>query len=117
MSDLKRSWVDSANTADSDFPLNNLPYGVFTAQGREPACGVALGDVIIDAAALEAAGHVSFGGVLGRRNMERVHGSGAGRMGRFEEQPDRAVLGRKRRSGRPSGASAAHERRRASHAL
>ena len=27
---LMRSWVDSANAPDCPFPLNNLPYGVFS---------------------------------------------------------------------------------------
>ena len=27
---LKKSWVTSANSADHPFPLNNLPYGVFS---------------------------------------------------------------------------------------
>lgn len=51
-----RSWVDSANTPDTDFPLNNLPYGVFSTGADEPRCGVAIGERIVDVAALEAAG-------------------------------------------------------------
>ena len=39
MTDLKRSWVESANRADSPFPLNNLPYGVFSTSGSDPRCG------------------------------------------------------------------------------
>ena len=53
---LMRSWVDSANTPDTDFPLNNLPYGVFSTGADEPRCGVAIGEKIVDVAALEAAG-------------------------------------------------------------
>ena len=30
---LKTSWVTSANDADHPFPLNNLPYGVFSTEG------------------------------------------------------------------------------------
>ncbi len=48
------SWVESANTADTDFPLNNLPYGVFSTNSLEPRCGVAIGDMVVDMAALEA---------------------------------------------------------------
>ena len=51
-----RSWVDSANTPETDFPLNNLPYGVFSTGADEPRCGVAIGGMIVDVAALEAAG-------------------------------------------------------------
>ncbi|MDA9351782.1 fumarylacetoacetase [Ascidiaceihabitans sp.] len=50
---LLRSWVDSANSAKTPFPLNNLPYGVFSIDGDDPRCGVAIGDMILDMAALE----------------------------------------------------------------
>ena len=56
MTDLKLSWIDSANSADSPFPLNNLPYGVFSVEDGDMRCGVAIGDRIIDATGLEAAG-------------------------------------------------------------
>lgn len=58
MSDLKRSWLASANTADTDFPLNNLPYGVFSVDDGDLRCGVAIGDRIVDATGLEQAGHL-----------------------------------------------------------
>ena len=53
---LMKSWVDSANSATTDFPLNNLPYGVFSVGDQDPRCGVAIGDFILDVAALEAEG-------------------------------------------------------------
>lgn len=53
---LMRSWVESANNPESEFPLNNLPYGVFSVADDEPRCGVAIGDMILDVAAMEAAG-------------------------------------------------------------
>lgn len=45
-----RSWIESANAADSDFPIQNLPFGVFHRAGsNEPLRGgVAIGDQIID---------------------------------------------------------------------
>ncbi|HEU5171158.1 MAG TPA: hypothetical protein VFU46_11505, partial [Gemmatimonadales bacterium] len=44
-----RSWVDSANDAGSDFPIQNLPFGVFRRSDDEPArVGVAIGDRILD---------------------------------------------------------------------
>ena len=43
-----KSWVDSANN-NSDFPLENLPFGVFRA-GRRPHIGVAIGDRVLDLA-------------------------------------------------------------------
>ena len=51
---LLTSWVESANSADTDFPLNNLPYGVFSTDTLEPRCGVAIGDMVLDMAAVEA---------------------------------------------------------------
>ncbi|MEQ5870382.1 fumarylacetoacetase [Sagittula sp. NFXS13] len=53
---LNKSWVESANTPDTDFPLNNLPYGAFVSDAGEPHCGVAIGDMILDVTALEADG-------------------------------------------------------------
>ena len=52
---LNRSWVQSANDPRSDFPLNNLPCGVFS-DDLPPRCGMAIGDMILDVAALEAEG-------------------------------------------------------------
>jgi hypothetical protein len=47
---LLRSWVESANRADAEFPLNNLPCGVFSRGEDEPRCGVAIGDFVLDVA-------------------------------------------------------------------
>ena len=53
---LLKSWVVSANSPDTPFPLNNLPYGVFSTANTDPRCGVAIGDMILDVAACEEAG-------------------------------------------------------------
>jgi len=42
-----KSWVESANLPDSDFPLENLPYGVFR-YGSQAHIGVAIGDRVLD---------------------------------------------------------------------
>lgn len=57
---LIRSWVESANVPNSDFPLNNLPYGVFSTEDTEPRCGVAIGDMILDCQAAEASGLIDL---------------------------------------------------------
>ena len=57
---LLKSWVESANSATTDFPLNNLPCGVFSTGDEEPRCGVAIGDFILDISALEAEGLLSL---------------------------------------------------------
>ncbi len=59
---LDRSWVDSANSAITDFPLNNLPCGVFSTGKEEPRCGVAIGAMILDVSGLEAAGILKVAG-------------------------------------------------------
>jgi fumarylacetoacetase len=41
---------------DSDFTLDNLPYGVFSPEGRGPRVGVAVGEHVVDLAVLESAG-------------------------------------------------------------
>lgn len=53
--DLK-SWVDSANSAESEFPIQNLPYGVFSTKNGAPRVGVAIGDRIVDLAVLAGEG-------------------------------------------------------------
>jgi fumarylacetoacetase len=50
---LLKSWVASANDAACPFPLNNLPYGVFSVDDGELRCGTAIGDRIIDLTGLE----------------------------------------------------------------
>jgi fumarylacetoacetase len=59
---LIRSWVDSANAPDQPFPLNNLPCGVFSTPDEEARCGVAIGDFVLDVAALEEAGLLELPG-------------------------------------------------------
>ena len=53
-----KSWVESANAADTDFPIQNLPFAVFRRRGSNEAFrgGVAIGDQIVDLAAASAAG-------------------------------------------------------------
>ncbi len=47
-----RSWIDSANEPGGDFPIQNLPFGVFTRLDSDegPRIGVAIGDGILDVA-------------------------------------------------------------------
>ncbi|WP_334136047.1 fumarylacetoacetase, partial [Tepidimonas sp.] len=52
-----RSWVDGANRPDTDFPIQNLPFASFRRRDRGEAWrgGVAIGDAIVDLAALHRA--------------------------------------------------------------
>ena len=58
-----RSWVESANRAAGDFPIQNLPFGVFRRRAAGPGepfrGGVAIGDEILDLASEELRGLAS----------------------------------------------------------
>ncbi len=47
------SWVESAHDPETDFPIQNLPFGVFRRAGSDeaPRVGVAIGDAVLDLAA------------------------------------------------------------------
>ncbi len=53
-----RSWVESANQPNVDFPIQNLPLGVFQRQCQTdtPRIGVAIGDQILDLTACRLVG-------------------------------------------------------------
>src|SRR3984957_12684738 len=44
----------------SDFPIQNLPYGVFSARGLAPRIGVAIGDHVLDLWELEQDGRLDI---------------------------------------------------------
>ena len=52
-----RCWLDSANSLQTDFPIQNLPYAVFRRHGTQQVYrgGVAIGDQIVDLSALSDA--------------------------------------------------------------
>ena len=58
----RRSWVPSANDTASDFPIQNLPFGVFSENDGQHRVGVAIGDMILDLTAMEAGGTLTPGG-------------------------------------------------------
>src|ERR1700758_208860 len=49
----------------SDFSIQNLPYGVFSARGLAPRIGVAIGHYVLDLWELEQDGRLGGGGLLG----------------------------------------------------
>jgi fumarylacetoacetase len=53
-----RSWLDSANVANSDFPIQNLPFAVFRRKSAGEAfrAGVGIGDQVLDLSALATTG-------------------------------------------------------------
>ena len=88
-----RSWIGSANASDSDFPIQNLPFGAFRvkATGAERV-GVAIGDRILDLA--EAADR----GLLEGTSADVVRACGSRRLnalmalGRYAARTLRAVV-------------------------
>jgi len=75
------SWVDSAN-GHGDFPIQNLPFGVFSRAGEAtPRIGVAIGEEILDLArvgrdlpeaVIQAAAQPNLNALLGLPTAERV---------------------------------------------
>ncbi len=85
---LMKSWVASANDANHPFPLNNLPYGVFSTEGDDPRCGVAIGDMILDMQAAEETGPLMEEGpavwAALRGRLTALLGKGAGEQNKVE---------------------------------
>lgn len=54
----RRCWIESANAPGCDFPLQNLPFGIFRRRGTHELQhgGVAIGDRIVEVAACRDAG-------------------------------------------------------------
>jgi fumarylacetoacetase len=77
-----RSWVESANRTDSEFPIQNLPFAVFRRgdSDEEFRGGVAIGDQIVDLAALaklgmfqsQAAEGIRAGGLSSLNSLMRL---------------------------------------------
>ncbi len=52
-----KSWVNV--DAASDFPIQNLPFGIYSTLNKSARVGVAIGDMILDLAELHALGYLS----------------------------------------------------------
>src|SRR3954470_23422046 len=50
------SWISV--DPDSDFPIQNLPFGIFKTQSSSPRVGVAIGDQVLDLAILNKLGYL-----------------------------------------------------------
>ena len=49
MNERTRSWIESAGDPDGDFPIENLPLGVFERDDAEaPRIGVPIGEQVLD---------------------------------------------------------------------
>lgn len=71
-----KSWVESANQPGCDFPIQNLPFGIFKRKGAKesPRGGVAIGDQILDLAALGIKTGPTLNGLaaMGRAEWRRL---------------------------------------------
>ncbi len=69
-----RSWVDAANVAGCDFPLQNLPFGRFRPAGSDEPfrIGVAIGDQILDLDAAKLVDHADMNRLMAATPEERA---------------------------------------------
>ncbi|MCX4903404.1 fumarylacetoacetase [Streptomyces sp. NBC_00878] len=55
---MTRPWAPVPD--NSDFPVQNLPYGVFSLTGQDPRVGVAIGDAVLDLSQLDLPHRADF---------------------------------------------------------
>jgi fumarylacetoacetase len=78
-----KSWVESANEPGCEFPIQNLPFGIFKRKGKNeaPRGGVAIGEEILDLASLDIKTGPTLNGIAAmgspvwkqiRRKLSRV---------------------------------------------
>jgi fumarylacetoacetase len=61
-----QSWVEPANAADADFPIQNLPFGRFRVAGEADwRIGVAIGDQVLDLRATGLVDHADMHVLMG----------------------------------------------------
>ena len=65
-----KSWVASANKPECNFPIQNLPFGIFSMGTDSPRAGIAIGDQILDLSIIEAAGLLD--GIIGAKKVFNV---------------------------------------------
>lgn len=49
-----KSFIET--TPESDFPIQNLPYGIFQYNGKKPRAGTAIGEYVLDLSVIDEAG-------------------------------------------------------------
>ena len=73
-----KSWVASANEPQAEFPLENLPFGIFSDAGPK-RIGVAIGDQVLDVAGLASNGRLSsavYRGILTEPSLNALMAAG-----------------------------------------
>jgi fumarylacetoacetase len=85
-----QSWIESANAPDTEFPIQNLPFGIFRprkTRAEAPRGGVAIGDQILDLTALGIKTGPTLNALLGQgrpvwRNLRKALSKGLSTKGR-----------------------------------
>ncbi len=84
-----RSWVETANTSWTDFPIQNLPFGVFSRRGHSPSVGVAIGDMVLDLPGCGEAGLLAASPALAScsaRTLNLLMALAASELSRFRRE-------------------------------
>jgi fumarylacetoacetase len=99
------SWVESAAVLETDFPIQNLPLGCFRAEGRLARPGIAIGDQILDLAALgdllDARSTALVAACMQRESLNPLLAAGSGALTHL-----RGAVSRLLRADTPEGARA-----------
>ena len=103
----RRSWVESAN-GHPDFPIQNLPFGIYSKPGERPRGGVAIGDEIFDLKIASEAG--LFSGEAKRAAETRPAGRGSMRCSRSAPVRARRCGRASRNCSMPTAASGARSK-------
>lgn len=102
------SWLDAANAPDTDFPIQNLPFGIFIPSGATQGSarvGVAIGDSILDVTAAVTANLLPISPATVACRSSTLNQLMA--LGSSEQSELRSALSALLRKGSDSGASAA----------
>jgi len=86
----RRSWIPGAD-GHPEFPIQNLPLGIFSPPGGEPRGGVAIGDAILDLRATLAEGLLT---AEAARAAEAARGPDLNELFSLGEKPRRALRSR-----------------------
>jgi fumarylacetoacetase len=103
-----RSWVESANVLGTDFPIQNLPFGVFRHDFEErPRIGIAIGDQVLDCLAATRAGCFDALGPIVRDVLQSWSLNALMALGRAEARAIRVLASRLLRADTTEGKNAA----------
>jgi fumarylacetoacetase len=106
-----RSWVESANDGTTDFPIQNLPFGVFRHDFEERLrIGIAIGDQVLDCLAASRAGCFDALGPMVVDMLQSWSLNALMSLGRDEARAVRGATSRLLRADTAEGKSAATQR-------